>query len=668
MALKILLADDSMIAQNMGRKILVDAGYDVVPVSNGAAAVKRLPDVNPDIVLLDVYMPGYTGLEVCEKIKNGPTTCHIPVLLTVGKLEPFRPEDGMKVKADGVIVKPFEATDLVAVVAKLAERIPIAGLIPPPPIPVAEKVPPPVTGHGLEVVAPPPPVEASVEAPAEIPMNAAAAPALGEDFLNELVIGAPPPGSPSEAPAAELAEASAETGDNLAIDIDFLMDSPAEMPPVAEAAEAEPASVPQAPVPQAEIQAAVAGFDLQTPAAAAAPAIPAPPSEAESAAEMPPIEIFLEPVEEEAEEPPIIFSAPTPPATPVSSLPGLEPTLQAAQPESDIAIAPGLMSDYNESPVQALSEVAVEPAETASEEPPEFALFNSVLAADAEAQVDPAATASPDVAEAAAEAVEPILELPESAVEAPPVAAELEPSFDELAAPPRVTDTEIPYPAVVTRFDAADDALGLAMEAMLAGSAQTPDVEEVEEAEEAEKEAAEKVEDVKEDQPQLETVSQAVEMISLSPFEEVEEVEEPEELPVPLEMPVELAPEPEPEPELEPELEPKDQSVVVSLETILAATMPEEPSIAAVETVPDSPEPSRETVAETAAPPAAPWALAAAVSPAKPEVAAMEAASKPAPEPPVMMEANAAEQIVDHVLQRIRPGLVEEVKRLLERG
>jgi CheY-like chemotaxis protein len=123
-ALKILLADDSMVAQSMGKKILSDAGYEVTVVSNGAAALKEVPEVQPDIILLDVYMPGYTGLEVCQKVKSAPETARTPVLLTVGMLEPFRPEDGIRARADGVIVKPFEATDLVTLVAKIAERIP----------------------------------------------------------------------------------------------------------------------------------------------------------------------------------------------------------------------------------------------------------------------------------------------------------------------------------------------------------------------------------------------------------------------------------------------------------------------------------------------------------------------------------------------------------------
>ena len=123
MALKILLADDSMTAQNMGKKILVDAGYEVVAVSNGAAAIKKISSERPDIAILDEYMPGYTGSEVCERVKASTETSKIPVLLTVGKMEPFDQDKANKVRADGVMIKPFEASDLIAAVQSIAQRL-----------------------------------------------------------------------------------------------------------------------------------------------------------------------------------------------------------------------------------------------------------------------------------------------------------------------------------------------------------------------------------------------------------------------------------------------------------------------------------------------------------------------------------------------------------------
>ncbi|HET6176869.1 MAG TPA: response regulator [Candidatus Sulfotelmatobacter sp.] len=123
MARKILLADDSVTAQNMGRKILADAGYEVVTVNNGSAALKKIAETKPDLIVLDVYMPGYSGLEVCQRLKEVQETSRLPVLLTVGKLEPFKPEEARRVRAEGYIVKPFEASELLAALSKLEDKI-----------------------------------------------------------------------------------------------------------------------------------------------------------------------------------------------------------------------------------------------------------------------------------------------------------------------------------------------------------------------------------------------------------------------------------------------------------------------------------------------------------------------------------------------------------------
>jgi CheY-like chemotaxis protein len=123
LARKILLADDSVTAQNMGRKILADAGYDVVTVNNGSAALKRIAEIKPDLIVLDVYMPGYSGLEVCQRLKDAAETARIPVLLTVGKLEPFKPEEARRVRADAHIVKPFEASELLTAITRLEDRM-----------------------------------------------------------------------------------------------------------------------------------------------------------------------------------------------------------------------------------------------------------------------------------------------------------------------------------------------------------------------------------------------------------------------------------------------------------------------------------------------------------------------------------------------------------------
>ena len=123
MARRVLLADDSVTAQNMGRRILADAGYDVVTVNNGSAALKKVAEQKPDLIILDVYMPGYGGLEVCQRLKENFDTASIPILLSVGKLEPFKAEEAKKARADAFIVKPFEASELLTALTKLEDKI-----------------------------------------------------------------------------------------------------------------------------------------------------------------------------------------------------------------------------------------------------------------------------------------------------------------------------------------------------------------------------------------------------------------------------------------------------------------------------------------------------------------------------------------------------------------
>jgi CheY-like chemotaxis protein len=107
----------------MGRRILTDAGYEVVTVNNGSAALKKIAEHKPDLIILDIYMPGYGGLEVCQRLKENTDTARVPVLLTVGKLEPFKPDDARRVRAEAFIVKPFEASELLTALTKLEDRI-----------------------------------------------------------------------------------------------------------------------------------------------------------------------------------------------------------------------------------------------------------------------------------------------------------------------------------------------------------------------------------------------------------------------------------------------------------------------------------------------------------------------------------------------------------------
>ena len=113
---KILLADDSTHARRMGAKILTAEGFEVTTVSNGQAAIQALEQSVPDLVVADIFMPGRNGYEVCKFIKTDPKFHHVPVLLIIGQMEPYDPEEGRKAGADGLITKPLESSNLVATV------------------------------------------------------------------------------------------------------------------------------------------------------------------------------------------------------------------------------------------------------------------------------------------------------------------------------------------------------------------------------------------------------------------------------------------------------------------------------------------------------------------------------------------------------------------------
>ena len=90
---------------------LKDHGIDVVAVGNGEAAVRKISDVRPDLVLADVFMPVRNGYEVCKYVKDDSSLAHIPVILLVGAFDPLDEQEAQRVGADGVLKKPFVPPD-----------------------------------------------------------------------------------------------------------------------------------------------------------------------------------------------------------------------------------------------------------------------------------------------------------------------------------------------------------------------------------------------------------------------------------------------------------------------------------------------------------------------------------------------------------------------------
>jgi len=117
---KILVADDNSNIQKMVGLALKDHGIEVVAVGNGEAAVRKISDVRPDLVLADVFMPVRNGYEVCKYVKDDPALSHIPVILLVGAFDPLDEQEAQRVGADGVLKKPFVPPDPLISMVKAA--------------------------------------------------------------------------------------------------------------------------------------------------------------------------------------------------------------------------------------------------------------------------------------------------------------------------------------------------------------------------------------------------------------------------------------------------------------------------------------------------------------------------------------------------------------------
>jgi CheY-like chemotaxis protein len=174
---KILVADDNSNIQKMVVLALKDQGIEVVAVGNGEAAVRKISDVKPDLVLADIFMPVRNGYEVCKFVKDASSLSHIPVILLVGAFDPLDEQEAQRVGADGVLKKPFVPPDpLISMVKSALARagVVLGGSAPPPaptPAPVVTGTEPPPLPRAV-----PPPVPFVVESETDLGLPSFGAP------------------------------------------------------------------------------------------------------------------------------------------------------------------------------------------------------------------------------------------------------------------------------------------------------------------------------------------------------------------------------------------------------------------------------------------------------------------------------------------------------------
>ena len=117
---KILVVDDEDSIRELLTALLEENGYTVDTAKNGEEALLKLRDQNPDLVLLDMMMPGMSGRELCEKIRSDPKTKNMKVaFLTIAKFSEIGKEALDKMHVLDYITKPFDNEDLLGRIKKI---------------------------------------------------------------------------------------------------------------------------------------------------------------------------------------------------------------------------------------------------------------------------------------------------------------------------------------------------------------------------------------------------------------------------------------------------------------------------------------------------------------------------------------------------------------------
>jgi twitching motility two-component system response regulator PilH len=116
---KILIVDDSPTERHVLNDLLTKAGYEVVASDNGEDAIQKAKQVRPDLILMDVVMPGLNGFQATRAISRDADTRNIPIILCTSKSQETDKIWGMRQGARDYVVKPVNRDELLLKIAAL---------------------------------------------------------------------------------------------------------------------------------------------------------------------------------------------------------------------------------------------------------------------------------------------------------------------------------------------------------------------------------------------------------------------------------------------------------------------------------------------------------------------------------------------------------------------
>jgi two-component system alkaline phosphatase synthesis response regulator PhoP len=121
-ARKVLVVDDEAVLVETIAYNLEQAGYEVVTAADGNSALEVARSEGPDLIILDIMLPGIDGLEVCRQLRREHNTATTPILMLTAKGDEIDKVVGLEVGADDYVIKPFGRRELMARVRALLRR------------------------------------------------------------------------------------------------------------------------------------------------------------------------------------------------------------------------------------------------------------------------------------------------------------------------------------------------------------------------------------------------------------------------------------------------------------------------------------------------------------------------------------------------------------------
>lgn len=119
---KIVVAEDEPDVLNLVASNLRNAGFEVIKAENGPAALAAARTQSPQLLVLDLMMPGLSGLEICRILKGDPATARLPIIMVTAKAEEIDRIVGLELGADDYVTKPFSPRELVLRVKNVLRR------------------------------------------------------------------------------------------------------------------------------------------------------------------------------------------------------------------------------------------------------------------------------------------------------------------------------------------------------------------------------------------------------------------------------------------------------------------------------------------------------------------------------------------------------------------